>query len=45
MHEDPGLKETFHKFGLISELVQREAEKKIQRLFRLKITSVELTLY
>ena len=28
MHEDPGLKETFHKFGLISELVQREAEQK-----------------
>ena len=28
MHEDPGLKETFHKFGLISELLAREAEQK-----------------
>ena len=32
MHEDPGLKETFHKFGLISELVQREAEQKNSKI-------------
>ena len=25
MHEEPDLKDIFHKFGLISELVQRQA--------------------
>jgi len=29
MNEDPRMKETFHKFGLISELVQRKTQKKI----------------
>jgi len=36
MHEDPGLKETFHKFGLISELVQREAEQKNSKIISFK---------
>jgi D-3-phosphoglycerate dehydrogenase len=28
MHEEPDLKDIFHQFGLISELVQRQAEQK-----------------
>ena len=36
MHEDQGLKETFHKFGLISELVQREAEQKNLKIISFK---------
>jgi hypothetical protein len=36
MHEDPDLKETFHKFGLISELVQREAEQKNTKIISFK---------
>ena len=36
MHEDPGLKETFHKFGLISELVQREVEQKNSKIIFFK---------
>jgi hypothetical protein len=36
MHEDPDLKETFHKFGLISELVQREAEQKNTKIISYK---------
>ena len=36
MYEDPSLKETFHKFGLISELVQREAEQKNSKIILFK---------
>ena len=36
MHEDPGLKETFYQFGLISELVQRQAEQKNLKILFLK---------
>ena len=36
MHQDPDLKETFHKFGLISELVQREAEQKNSKIISFK---------
>ena len=36
MHENPDLKETFHKFGLISELVQREAEQKNSKIISFK---------
>ena len=36
MNEDPRMKETFHKFGLISELVQRKTQKKSSRVLFLK---------
>ena len=36
MHEDPGLKDTFHKFGLISELLAREAEQKNSKIIFFK---------
>ena len=36
INEDPGLKETFHKFGLISDLVQRQAEQKNSKIIFLK---------
>ena len=36
MHEDPGLKETFYQFGLISDLVQRQAEQKNLKILFLK---------
>src|SRR5210317_105510 len=36
MHEDQGLKETFHKFGLISELVQRQTKQNTSKLLFFK---------
>ena len=36
MHKDPGLKETFYQFGLISDLVQRQAEQKNLKILFLK---------
>ena len=36
MHEDPSLKETFYQFGLISDLVQRQAEQKNLKILFLK---------
>ena len=36
MNEDPRMRETFHKFGLISELVQRKTQKKSSRVLFLK---------
>ncbi len=36
MREDQGLKETFHKFGLISELVQRQTKKNTSKLLFFK---------
>ena len=36
MNEDPRMKDTFHKFGLISELVQRKTQKKSSRVLFLK---------
>ena len=36
MREDQGLKETFHKFGLISELVQRQTKQNTSKLLFFK---------
>ena len=32
MHEEPNLKDIFHQFGLISELVQRQAKQKKSKI-------------